>query len=137
MPGSVGHTKVQKSDGTAITADDRMKARQVVGIGIPFCDGEGRPMSKRAGAGFRGFVEQIPSDESFYIGCSFETHQENPGLISGSDLTNSTPLHVKLQYSTDTADFYEKWETSDVFTSFVHIDSVLRLQADGTLISSV
>ena len=33
--------------------------------------------------------------------------------------------------------FYQKRETSDPFTSFVHIDSVLRLQSDGTLISSV
>ena len=76
----------------------------------------------------------IPSDESFYIGCSFETHQEDPELVSGSDLTNATPLHVRLNYSGET-NFYQKRETSDPFTSFVHID-VLRLQSDGTLISS-
>jgi hypothetical protein len=122
----------------AHTAKGAVARSAVCGIGIPFVDGQRRPiLSKAVGAKIEGWCDIVPSDESFYIGCSFETHQENPELISGSDLTNSTPLHVKLQYSTDTADFYEKWETSDVFTSFVHIDSVLRLQADGTLISSV
>jgi hypothetical protein len=51
-------------------------------------------------------------------------------------LTNATPLHVRLNYSGET-NFYQKRETSDPFTSFVHINSVLRLQSDGTLISSV
>lgn len=114
-----------------------MAQRQIVGLGVPFVDGQRRPiLSKQAGAGFRGWCDMIPSDESFFIGCSFETHQEDPGLVSGSDLTNATPLHVRLNYSGET-NFYQKRETSDPFTSFVHIDSVLRLQSDGTLISSV
>ena len=32
---------------------------------------------------------------------------------------------------------YEYEDKSDPFTSFVHIDAVLRIQPDGTLISSV
>ena len=117
--------------------------RYVGGIGIPFVDGKNRPvMSKREAVGVSGWVDAVPDDTSFWIGNSFETHQESPELISGSDLTNATPLHVRLEYEgTAEADgsdaFFEGKGTSDPFTSFVHIDAVLRLQQDGTLISSV
>ena len=110
----------------------------VSGLGVPFVDGQRRPiLSKSAGFKQAGWVDIIPSDESFYIGCSFETHPEEVSLVSGSDLTNSTPLHVRLRYSSDDSDFYEKRENSDPFTSFVHIDAVLRLTPSGELISSV
>ena len=110
----------------------------VSGLGVPFVDGQRRPiLSKSAGFKQAGWVDIIPSDESFYIGCSFETHPEEVSLVSGSDLTNSTPLHVRLRYSSDDGDFYEKRENSDPFTSFVHIDAVLRLTPSGELISSV
>lgn len=113
----------------------------MAGIGIPFVDGKNRPvMSKRAAVGVSGWVDAVPDDTSFWIGNSFETHQESPELISGSDLTNATPLHVRLEYegtSEGDANFFEGKSTSDPFTSFVHIDAVLRLQQDGTLISSV
>ena len=66
----------------------------------------------------------------------FDTDKE-VSLVSGSDLTNSTPLHVRLRYSTAGGTFYEKRENSDPFTSFVHIDAVLRLTPSGELISSV
>ena len=36
-----------------------------------------------------------------------------------------------------TTTFFENKDTSDVLTSFIHIDSVLRLQSDGTYVSSV
>ena len=90
--------------------------------------------------GVSGWVDAVPDDTSFWIGNSFETHQESPELISGSDLTNATPLHVRLEYegtTVGTDNFFEGKTTSDPFTSFVHIDAVLRLQQDGTLISSV
>jgi hypothetical protein len=67
---------------------------------------------------------------------------ESPNLISGADLTNATPLHIRLNYKDQTAStgdeqYFENMHTQDVFTSFIHIDSVLRMQPDGTLISSV
>jgi hypothetical protein len=110
----------------------------VSGLGIPFVDGKRRPILSRSG-GFKqaGWVDIIPSDASFYIGCSFETHPEEESLVSGSDLTNSTPLHVRLRYRTEVGTFYEQRQSSDPFTSFVHIDAVLRLTPSGELISSV
>jgi hypothetical protein len=72
-------------------------ARQVAGIGIPFVDGSGRPiLSSRVAAAFKGWVEVLPEDNGFYIGCNFETFPEETGLVSGSDLTNATPLHLRL-----------------------------------------
>ena len=110
----------------------------VSGLGIPFVDGQRRPiLSKETGFKQAGWVDIIPSDASFYIGCSFETHPEEVSLVSGSDLTNSTPLHVRLRYSSGAGDFYEPRQSSDPFTSFVHIDAVLRLTPSGELISSV
>ena len=115
------------------------KTREAVSaIGVPFVDGQRRPsLSKETGFKQAGWVDIIPSDASFYIGCSFETHPEEVSLVSGSDLTNSTPLHVRLRYSTAEGTFYEKRQSSDPFTSFVHIDAVLRLTPSGELISSV
>jgi hypothetical protein len=105
---------------------------------VPFVDGQRRPiLSKLPGFKQAGWVDIIPSDESFYIGCSFETHPEEISLVSGSDLTNSTPLHVRLRYSESAGDFYQPMDGSDPFTSFVHIDAVLRLTPSGELISSV
>jgi hypothetical protein len=110
----------------------------VAGVAIPFVDGQRRPiLSKAAGFKQTGWCDIIPSDSSFYIGCSFETHPEEVALVSGSDLTNSTPLHVRLRYNTGNATFYEARDNSDPFTSFVHIDAVLRLTPSGELISSV
>ena len=134
---SWGHTA-----GTG-AGDNAIAERYVGGIGIPFVDGKNRPvMSKREAVGVSGWVDAVPDDTSFWIGNSFETHMESPELISGSDLTNATPLHVRLEYQNrDDAGvpdaFFEGKGTSDPFTSFVHIDAVLRLQQDGTLISSV
>jgi hypothetical protein len=115
----------------------------VSGIGIPFVDGDNKPILSRADAFHgEGWCDLIPDDSSFFIGNSFETFMESPGLVSGSDLTNATPLHLKLKYAnlTDTnapEQFFEHVSSKDVLTSFIHIDSVLRLQPDGTLISSV
>jgi hypothetical protein len=128
------HTKGLKADGT----DGGVVRDAVAGLGVPFVDGKRRPiLSKETGFKQVGWVDVVPSDSSFYIGCSFETHPEEVSLVSGSDLTNSTPLHVRLRYSSGVGDFYEKRENSDPFTSFVHIDAVLRLTPSGELISSV
>jgi hypothetical protein len=82
----------------------------------------------------------LPEDSGFYIGCNFETFPEETGLVSGSDLTNATPLHLRLEYDSaknTTSNFFEMKDNSDPFTSFVNIDAVLRLQEDGTVVSSV
>jgi hypothetical protein len=130
------HTVGVKNEGS--TNGNGTARAGVCGLGIPFVDGQRRPILSKA-TGFKqpGWVDIIPSDESFYIGCSFETHPEEVSLVSGSNLTNSTPLHVRLRYSTADGDFYEKRQSSDPFTSFVHIDAVLRLTPSGELISSV
>ena len=118
-------------------------ARHIAGIGIPFVDGKNRPiLSKRAAVAFEGWVDCIPSDEQFYIGNSFETFNAENSLISGSDLTNATPLHVRLTYKdqtekTEAEQFFENMHTQDVFTTFINQDAVLRMQPDGTVISSV
>ena len=91
---------------------------------------------------FEGWVEILSNDSRFFIGCSMESHpEENMAMVSGSDLTNMTPLHVRLEYENvsagDLNTFYAPKHDTDPFTTFVHADSVLRLQPDGTLISSV
>jgi hypothetical protein len=128
------HTKGVKANGT----DGGVARDAVAGLGVPFVDGQRRPiLSKSVGFKKAGWVDVVPSDSSFYIGCSFETHPEEASLVSGSDLTNSTPLHVRLRYAGGTGDFYEPRQSSDPFTSFVHIDAVLRLTPSGELISFV
>ena len=70
-----------------------------------------------------------------------ETFNATPGVVSGQDLTNATPLHVRLQYAsqaeTPDSQFFENLHNQDSFTSFVETDALLRFQPDGTLISSV
>ena len=140
-----GHHGVAGTFNANAVTKTGIKERFVGGIGIPFVDGQNRPiLSRREAEAFEGWVDCIPSDEGFYVGCSFETHQEEPGLVSGSDLTNQTPLHLRMSYQGQgggtghgTTTFFEGKDTSDVLTSFIHIDSVLRLQSDGTMISSV
>jgi hypothetical protein len=129
------HTKGVKADGVT---DGGVPRDAVAGLGVPFVDGQRRPiLSKSVGFKKAGWVDVVPSDKSFYIGCSFETHPEEVSLVSGSDLTSSTPLHVRLRYNSGAGDFYEPRQSSDPFTSFVHIDAVLRLTPSGELISSV
>jgi hypothetical protein len=113
----------------------------VAGIGIPFVDGLNRPiLCNKVGMTFEGWVEMIADDSQFYLGCSFESAQESPELVSGSNLTGSTPLIVKLQYDNtvnDTKNFNEGRDQSDIFTSFVHIDAVLRVTDSGDVMTSL
>jgi hypothetical protein len=113
----------------------------VGGIGVPFVDGMNRPiLCKNAGISFEGWVEILPEDSSFYLGCNFQSHQESPNLVSGSDLTNASPLLVKLQYDevgNSSTNLYEARDPSDQFTSFVAVDSVLRILPNGDVVSSV
>jgi hypothetical protein len=113
----------------------------VSGIGVPFVDGGNRPiLCKSAGISFEGWVEILPDDSSFYLGCNFMAHQESPQLVSGSDLTNASPLLVKLQYEdkgNGLENLYETRDAGDQFTSFVAVDSVLRILPNGDAVSSV
>ena len=113
----------------------------VSGIGVPFVDGLNRPILCNAvGISFEGWVEILPEDSSFYLGCNFQTHQESPNLISGSDLTNATPLLVKLQYETkgnDSTNFYAARDPADQLTSFIGVDSILRILPNGDIVSSI
>ena len=130
---------------TATTANvpgnNSIGARQVAGLGIPFCDGSGRPItSNRVASAFKGWVEVLPEDSGFFIGCNFETFPDEQNFVPGSDLTNATPLHLRLEYDSAVdgkTNFFEMKDNSDPFTSFVNIDAVLRLQEDGTVVSSV
>ena len=80
-------------------------------------------------------MDQIPDDSKFYIGMSFETHDEHESMVSGTDLTNTVPLHLNLKFDTGTF-LQEKVASGDVITSFVHYDCILRIEPDGNCISS-
>ena len=129
------------ADGGAVTLSG-VKERTINGLGVHFYDAENNPIhSINDFVSFSGWVDIMPDDTDFFLGVSFETHQENSKLISGSDLTNATPLNCRLEYTSNTttaaSDFYENWETGDVLTTFVHYDAVLRLEPNGDIISSM
>jgi hypothetical protein len=81
-------------------------------------------------------MDQIPDDSKFYMGMSFETHDEHESMVSGTDLTNTVPLHLNLKFST-TGGCQERINTGDIITSFVHYDCILRIEPDGGVISSM
>lgn len=82
------------------------------------------------------YIDVIPDDKDFYIGQSFEAHEEHDSLISGTDLTNTVPLHVNMRF--DGADGkHEEIAQGDLLTAFIHYDSVLRIEPDGSVVSSM
>jgi hypothetical protein len=123
--------------GTSGTSDDTLGW----GIGVPFVDGLNRPIFSTGDFSQVGWLDLLPDDSDFYISANFETHHESGRLISGSDLTNATPLHVVLEYDTNktqgTTNYLEYREDNDIMTNFVHYDAILRVEPDGTLISSM
>jgi hypothetical protein len=131
-----GYARSPSDNGTTVVPEC-----YVGGIGVPFVDGMNRPiLCKTAGISFEGWVEILPDDSSFYLGCNFQSHQESPNLVSGSDLTNASPLLVKLQYEdkgNGATNLYETRDAGDQFTSFVAVDSVLRILPNGDCVSSV
>jgi hypothetical protein len=80
-------------------------------------------------------MDQVPDDSKFYIGMSFETHDEHESMVSGTDLTNTVPLHLNLKFS-GTNTVQEKVKTGDIITSFIHYDCILRIEPDGNVVSS-
>lgn len=135
-PGSPSPVLFGHEGNTGGTAAEKLAC----GIGIPFVDGNNHPIFSRSAMVYgSGWCDVIPTDEDFYISQNFETHSETSKMISGSDLTNSTPLICRLTYTSanNTAtNFFDMRENGDVLTSFVHVDSVLRIEPDGTVISS-
>ena len=135
-PVSWGHTA------SGAGGNNPMAKRYVQGIGIPMVSGANQPvLSRHKAIGFKGWVDQMPkSDEDFFFACNFETHQESPNLISGSDLSHNSPLHLRVDYQGEGSQpksFFETRDQSDRFVSFVAIDSVVRLLPNGSLISSI
>jgi hypothetical protein len=80
-------------------------------------------------------MDQVPDDSKFYMAMSFETHQEHESMVSGTDLTNTVPLHLNLKFSGDNH-VQEKINTGDIITSFINYDCVLRISPDGNVITS-
>jgi hypothetical protein len=80
-------------------------------------------------------LDQVPDDSKFYIGMNFETHNEHESMVSGTDLTNTVPLHLNLKFS-GSNNIQEKVNTGDVITSFIHYDCILRIEPDGNTVSS-
>ena len=129
-----------------VDADDAInktgiKERHISGLGVSFVDGSNRPvLSRSVGVAFEGWVDCVPDDSAFYLSSSLETFAENPGLVSGSDLSTSVPLQLRLTYEgtqNEAQHFFEGKTTSDPMTTFVHTDNVLRLTPSGEVISSV
>lgn len=81
-------------------------------------------------------MDCIPDDSKFYIGMSFETHDEHSTMISGTDLTNTVPLHLNLKFATTSNNIQERVNQGDIITSFVHYDCVLRIEPDGNVVTS-
>jgi hypothetical protein len=106
------------------------------GLGTPKVDGATAPTYT---AGNACYLDRVPSDDDFYIGQSFETHDEHERLISGTDLTNTVPLHINLKFLDTDNDgaINPPVKQGDLLTAFLHYDSVLRIEQDGSCVSSM
>ena len=84
-------------------------------------------------------LDLVPDDSDFYIGQSFETHEEHESMVSGMDTTNTVPLHVNLKFAPGTAAGGANLpvKTSDLLTAFLHYDAVMRIEPDGSVVSSM
>ena len=86
------------------------------------------------------YLDLVPDDTDFYIGQTFETHSdEHERLISGMDTSNTVPLHINLTFGTTANENGPNLpiQQSDLMTAFIHYDAVLRLEPDGSVISSM
>lgn len=84
------------------------------------------------------YLDRVPSDTDYYIGQSFETHEEHEKLISGMDTTNTVPLHINLKFgNTLTANPNPPIKQGDLLTAFLHYDAVMRIEPDGSVVSSM
>ena len=86
------------------------------------------------------FLDRIPDDRDFYIGQSFETHEEHETMISGTDLTQTVPLHINLKFGdhSNALGFPNApVKQGDLLTCFIHYDAVLRIEPSGEVVSSM
>ena len=84
------------------------------------------------------YLDVVADDSSFYIGQSFETHAEHDRIVSGSDMTSVVPLHINMKFS-DTSingNPHAPVKQGDLLTAFIHLDAILRIEPDGSCISS-
>ena len=65
-------------------------------------------------------------------------------MISGMDTTNVVPLHINLKFQTtaNNAEGKSKYMNADIkqgdlLTAFLHYDAVLRIEPDGSVVSSM
>ena len=111
------------------------------GVGIPLVDGQGNTIhtKDKVYVNVAGYLDVLASDEDFYIGQTFETFDQHGSLISGSDLTRTTPLHLTLNFK-DAVDsnkhINQPLEAGDLATSFVQYDAIMKILPDGLVISS-
>ena len=90
------------------------------------------------------YIQKVPDDTDYFIGQSFETHEEHESMISGMDTTNVVPLHINLKFSSTknlatgvNPYFNSDIKQGDLLTAFLHYDAVLRIEPDGSVISSM
>ena len=84
------------------------------------------------------YLDVIADDKDFYIGQSFETHAEHDRIVSGSDMTSVVPLHINMKFS-DVAlggNPHAPVKQGDLLTAFIHLDAILRIEPDGSVVSS-
>ena len=84
------------------------------------------------------YLDVVAEDKDFYIGQSFETHAEHDRIVSGSDMTSVVPLHINMKFS-DTSvgsNPHAPVKQGDLLTAFIHLDAILRIEADGSCVSS-
>ena len=84
------------------------------------------------------YLDVVAEDSSFYIGQSFETHAEHDRIVSGSDMTSVVPLHINMKFSDDSVDSnpHAPVKQGDLLTAFIHLDAILRIEPDGSCVSS-
>lgn len=91
-----------------------------------------------ANKGQVGYLDVVPDDSRFYISQSFETHESHEELISGSDLTNTVPLHLNLKFDKQGSGSHsDAAQDGDIVTSFINFDAALRIDPTGDITSSM
>ena len=86
------------------------------------------------------YLDRVPDDKDFYIGQSFETHEEHAAMISGTDMTQTVPLHINVKFGevANTQGFPNApVKQGDLLSAFIHYDAVLRIDPSGEVVSSM
>ena len=86
------------------------------------------------------YLDRVPDDKDFYIGQSFETHEEHAAMISGTDMTQTVPLHINIKFgvtSNTSGHPNAPVKQGDLLSAFIHYDAVLRIDPSGEVVSSM